>query len=137
IRHQAQMNPSERQRADALMSRGLSILIPGDEKASTKALLTSMVTRYQHACQQLKQLPQLNQTTNLHHGYYNYFAAAGALFSDYVRVQENLFVTDATTGQPVASGLLQRKQMLEALEHQCKALDAQVRQQCGVAAYPY
>lgn len=137
IRHQAQMSPSERQRADALMSRGLSVLIPGDEKAATKALLYNMVVRYQKACQDLRALPQLAQTSTLHHAYYNYFATAGQLFSDYVRVQNNLFITDAATGQPLASSLLQRKQMLESFEHQCKQLDAQVRQQYGIAAYPW
>src|SRR5438552_13112745 len=39
IRHQAQMSPVERRNADALLSRGLSVLMPGDQKAATKALL--------------------------------------------------------------------------------------------------
>jgi hypothetical protein len=137
IRHQAQMSPSERQRADSLMSRGLSILMPGDEKVATKALLSNMVVRYGTACQQLKSLPQMPQTTNLHHMYYNYFANAGQLFADYVRVQDNLFIKDAATGQPLASSLLQRKQMLEGLEHQCKQLDGQTRAAFGVAPYAW
>ncbi|HEY9790552.1 MAG TPA: hypothetical protein V6D22_09155 [Candidatus Obscuribacterales bacterium] len=137
IRHQAQMSPAERQRADALLSRGLSMLMPGDEKIATKNLLTSMVLRYQKACQQLKALPQLNQTTALHHAYYNYFATAGQLFSDYLRVQDNLLTTDAATGQPLATSLIQRKQMLEAFEHECKQMDTQTRGQYGIAAYPW
>lgn len=137
IRHAAQMSPQERQRADALMSRGFSILIPGDEKLATKQLLTSMVGRYQDACQQLAKVPQLSQTNALHHAYYNYFASAGQLFADYVRVQDNLFVTDAQTGQPVASSLIQRKQLLESLEHQCKQMDAQTRAQYGIAPYAW
>jgi hypothetical protein len=137
IRHQAQMSGSERLRADGLLSRGLSVLMPGEEKASTSALLNSMVQRYETACNQLRALPQLGQTANLHHAYYNYFATAGQLFADYVRVQNNLFITDAQTGQPLASSLLQRKQMLEGLEHQCKMLDTQTRQQYGIAPYPW
>jgi len=137
IRHQAQMSPQERRRADALMSKGMSILMPGDEKEATRKLLISMVSRYKRACEQLKMLPQLSQTAYLHHAYYNYFSTAGQLFGDYLRVQNNLFVTDATTGQPVASSLIQRKQMLEGLEHQCKQVDLQTRGQFGVAPYPW
>lgn len=137
IRHQAQMSPAERQRADSLMSRGLSILIPGDEKQATRLLLGSLCQRYQRAGAELKNLPMTRQTQQLHRGYYQYFTVAGQLFADYVRVQDNLFLTDATTGQPLAAGLLQRKQMLEALEHSVKDLDLQVRQQYGIAPYPY
>ena len=137
IRHQAQMSPGERQRADALLSRGFSILMPGDEKEATRRLLESMVMRYQKACQQLRQLPQLSQTTTLHHAYYNYFATASQLFSDYVRVQDNLLTPDASTGQPLATSLIQRKQNLEVVEHNCKQMDAQVRQQFGIAPYPW
>src|SRR5688572_7320312 len=36
IRRQAQMSPAERQQADSLMSRGLSILVPGENKIATK-----------------------------------------------------------------------------------------------------
>jgi hypothetical protein len=135
IRHQAQMSPQERQRADALMSRGLSILLPGDEKAATKALLFQMVGRYERACQQLQVLPQLRQTTQLQHYYYRYFAVSRQLFADYLRVQDNLLLTDAVTGQPVATGLIQRKQMLEQFEHQCKTLDSQTRAACGIPPY--
>jgi hypothetical protein len=137
IRHQAQMSPAERQHADSLLSRGFSILMPGDEKIATKNLLTSMVLRYQKACQQLKALPQMSQTTALHHAYYNYFATAEQLFGDYLRVQDNLLTTDAATGQPLASSLIQRKQMLEAFEHECKQMDAQTRGQYGIAVYPW
>jgi hypothetical protein len=137
IRHQAQMSPAERQHADQLMSRGLSILVPGDEKQATKNLLNSLVARYQRACQELRALPQINQTANLHQSYFQYFAAAGQLFGDYVRVQDNIFVSDPSTGKPLAAGLLQRKQMLEALEHQCKQLDAQTRAQYGMPPYPW
>lgn len=137
IRHQAQMSAAERQRADTLLSQGFSILMPGDEKEATRRLLESMVTRYQRACNQLKQLPQLNQTAYLHHAYYNYFATAGQLFSDYLRVQNNLLITDATTGQPLATSLIQRKQNLESFEHECKQIDAQTRNKFGIAPYPW
>jgi hypothetical protein len=137
IRHQAQMSPQERQRADQLMSRGLSILVPGDEKVATKNLLSSLAVRYQRACQDLSTLPQISQTSNLHQNYFQYFSAAGQLFNDYVRVQDNIFVTDASTGKPLAASLLQRKQVLQGLEHQCKQLDAQTRAQFGVPPYPW
>lgn len=137
IRHEAQMTPAERQRADGLMSRGLSLLVPGEEKQLTKNLLASLVFRYQRACQQLKALPQMNQTNNLQVSYFQYFYNAAQLFSDYARVQDNVFATDQSTGQPIAAGLMQRKQMLEGLEHQCKALDSQTRMQFKIPSYQW
>lgn len=137
VRRQAQMSPVERQRADSLMSRGLSILVPGDTKIATKQILGTMVDRYTRACNQLKGLPQIQPTQQLQVAYYNYFNTAGLLFLDYLRVQDNLLLSDATTGQPLAAGLLQRKQMLEMLEGRCKQLDAQVRAQYGVPPYQY
>jgi hypothetical protein len=137
IRHRAQMSTGERQRADGLMSRGISILIPGQEKAATKQLLISLVGRYQQACAELKMLPVNDQTKQLHYAYYQYFLTAASLFNDYVRVQDNILLADATTGAPLAAGLLQRKQMLEGFEHQVKGLDAQMRLQYHVPPYPY
>jgi hypothetical protein len=137
IRHDAQMSPAERQQADQLMSKGFSILVPGDTKLATKQLLSMLVGRYQRACVQLKELPMIGPTQQLQTHYFNYFNTAGGLFSDYLRVQDNLFLTDATSGQPLAAGLLQRKQSLEALEAQCKQIDAAARQQFGIPAYPF
>lgn len=137
IRREAQMSPAERQQADTLMSQGLSILVPGERKIATKQLLGMMVGRYQRACAQLKSLPQIPPTQQLQYSYFNYFNTAGNLFADYIRVQDNLFLTDATTGQPLAAGLIQRKQMLEALEGQCKQMDAATRNQFGVPPYRY
>jgi hypothetical protein len=137
IRREAQMSPVEKQQADSLMSRGLSILVPGENKIATKQLLGMMVGRYQRACAQLQALPQIQPTSQLHVSYFNYFNTAATLFNDYVRVQDNLFLTDATTGAPMAAGLLQRKQMLEMLEGRCKQMDAATRQQFGIPPYQY
>lgn len=136
VRRQAQMNPVEKQRADALLSKGMSMMMPGDDKIQARAMLNSMVARYQKASSQLKQIPQLQQTANLHMSYYQYFSTAGNLFADYIRVQDNLFQTD-TSGQPLAASLLQRKKALEALEAQCKLVDAEVRAQFKIAPYRY
>jgi len=137
IRRDAQMNPTERQQADQLLSKGLSILVPGDTKLATKQLLASLVGRYQRACAQLRQLPQIPPTQQLHTSYFNYFTTAGNLFGDYLRVQDNLLASDASTGQPLAAGLIQRKQMLEGLEGQCKQMDAATRTQFGIPPYQY
>ena len=137
IRRDAQMNPNERQQADQLLSKGLSILVPGDTKLATKALLGSLVGRYQRACAQLRQLPQIPPTQQLHTTYFNYFNTAGNLFNDYLRVQDNLLASDASTGQPLAAGLIQRKQMLEALEGHCKQMDTAARAQFGIPPYQY
>lgn len=137
IRHDAQMSPLERQQADQLMSKGLSILVPGDTKVATKQLLSMLVGRYQRATLQLKELPVIPPTQQLHTSYWNYFNTAGGLFADYLRVQDNLFLTDAASGQPVAAGLMQRKASLEQLEAHCKQIDAAARAQFGIPAYPF
>lgn len=137
IRFDAQMSPIERQQADSLMSRGFSVLVPGENKIATKQLLTTMVQRYQRACAQMRDLPIIPQTQQLQTSYFNYFNTAGNLFADYLRVQDNLFQTDANTGTPLAAGLLQRKQNLEMLEAQCKQIDGQARAQFGIPPYRY
>jgi hypothetical protein len=137
IRRQAQMTPNERQQADALLSQGLSIIVPGEQKIAARALLTKLVTQYQWACQQLKRLPMCQETANLHRGYYQYFDQARALFTDYLKVQDNLFVKDPNTGNALAGTLVPRKQDLEAIDQANKQLDAQLRQQFGIPAYRY
>ena len=137
IRRQAQMNPAERQQADYLLSRGMAILVPGNEKVAARAILIKLVENYEQATLAMKQLPLIPETSELHRGYYQYFNNARLLFSDYLRVQDNLFVTDASTGKPVAAQLIQRKQMLEQLNQQVQNLDQQLRSRHGIPAYRY
>ncbi|MCA9801034.1 MAG: hypothetical protein KC777_03560 [Cyanobacteria bacterium HKST-UBA02] len=136
IRRQAQMNPQEKNRANELLSKGLSIIIPGQEKETTRKLLSSLVSRYQTASEQMKLLPLYHETEQLHRGYYQYFSTAGALFADYLKVQGNILVPDAS-GNPLASTLMPRKQGLENLEQQVKALDGNLRARFGIPAYKY
>lgn len=138
IRRTAQMTPSERQRADNLMAKGLSIVVPGPEKATTSQLLIKLVNKNAVAANQMKQLPLFKETEQLHRGYYQYFVNAQTLFADYLKVQQNIFAQDAS-GKALAGQLMPRKQDLEALDQNNKALDAQIRQQYGIPAYrnPY
>ncbi len=136
VRRAAQMNPKERARADALLSKGLSIVIPGDEKIATRKLLTSLVARYDQAIDGMKRLPLLPETTALQRGYYQYFLEARALFGDYLKVQDNLFAKDPT-GTPIAASLMPRKQRLESIDGGNKVLDGRLRATYGVAAYQY
>lgn len=137
IRRQAQMTPQERQRADTLLSRGMAILMPGPDKDDARQILTMLVDKYQTATQAMKQLPLIPETQDLHRGYYQYFNNARQLFTDYLRVQDNIFVTDASTGKPIAGQLLQRKAMLEQLNQQIQKLDEQLRSQLGIPPYRY
>ncbi len=137
IRRQAQMNPAERQQSDYLLSRGMAILMPGEEKMAARQILIKLVNKYQLAKASMQGLQPIPETLNLHRGYYQYFNNAHQLFSDYLRVQDNLFVTDASTGKPVAGQLLQRKAMLEQLRLQIQALDEQTRNQFGIPPYRY
>jgi hypothetical protein len=137
VRRQAQMTPEERRKADAMMSQGMNFMLGGPEKAASQQLLSKLVNRYQLACQQLIRLPRIPATEELHRGYYQYFFDAGHLFADYIKVQENLFAVDDSTGKPVAGQLMSRKQMLEALDERNKSLDSQLRQQYGISPYRY
>jgi hypothetical protein len=139
VRRQSQMSPSEKQRADGLMSKGmtgLGAMLAGDEKAATQSLLNKLVGKYQAAAEQMKQLPLYPETERLHRGYYQYFSDARALFSSYLKVQNNLFAMDET-GKPVAGSLMARKQNLETLDMNNKALDEQLRQQFNIPPYRY
>src|SRR6516162_3701394 len=131
VRRQAQMTPQERAKADAMLSKGLSIIVPGPEKASTQQLLTKLVGQYRTACQQLERLPLLPPTEQLHRGYYQYFSEAQGLFSDYLKVQDDLFAVDQN-GKPLAGKLVERKASLEALDERNKDMDAQLRQQFSI-----
>jgi len=140
VRRQSQMSPAEKQKADGLMSKGmtgLGAMLAGDEKAATQNLLTKLVNKYQSAAEQMKQLPLYPETERLHRGYYQYFSDARRLFSDYLKVQSNLFAMDEETGKPVAGLLMARKQNLEQLDMSNKALDEQLRQQFNIPPYRY
>ncbi|MBY0546658.1 MAG: hypothetical protein K2W95_05170 [Candidatus Obscuribacterales bacterium] len=136
VRRRAQMNPVEKQQADSILGKGLSILMPGPEKLAAKDILARLVTRYDNATKALEALPPTNETKRLQQGYYQYFSNARALFADYLRVQDNLMAKDAN-GQPIMAQLMQRKQGLEQLERACKEADAQSRAAFGVPAYQY
>ncbi|HEY9677207.1 MAG TPA: hypothetical protein V6C76_04335 [Drouetiella sp.] len=136
IRRGAQMTPQERQRADNLMSKGLSLVVPGPEKAITQQLLVKLINKNKLAADQMKMLQLYPETEQLHRGYYQYFSTASGLFSDYLRVQSDFMARDAN-GAMLAGGLMNRKQQLAALDENNKMLDGQIRQQFGIPAYRY
>lgn len=136
IRRRAQMNPIEKQQADGLLARGLGLFMPGQDKLAAKQLLSGLVGRYQTATQSLQSLTVIPETRQLQEAYYQYFDNAMRLFADYLKVQDNVFAVD-NTGQSIAKQLIQRKLMLENLEHGCKDFDAQTRRVFGVPAYQY
>lgn len=136
IRRRAQMNPAEKAKADALMSKAISMFIPGNDKVEAQKLLSNLVARYNQAVEEMKRLPLYPDTERLHRGYYQYFSNARQLFSDYLTVQQNPLSTDSS-GNPVAASLMPRKQNLEALDQANKAMDAQLRAQFNIPAYQY
>jgi len=136
IRRQAQMSPQERARSDAMMSKGLSMFVAGDEKTEMQAFLRKLVQKNTAAADQLKQMPLYPETEKLHRGYYQYFTQAARVFNDYITVQNNPLAADAQ-GKSVAAGLLQGKSNLEMIDQNNKALDAQLRQQFNIALYHY
>ncbi|RTL35576.1 MAG: hypothetical protein EKK48_28190 [Candidatus Melainabacteria bacterium] len=136
IRRAAQMTPQERQRADNLMSKGLSIVVPGPEKVITGQLLNKLINKNRIAADQMKGLPLYKETEQLHRGYYQYFTTAQALFSDYLRVQNDILARDMN-GAVIAGGLMNRKQALSNLDENNKMLDAQLRQEFNIPPYRY
>jgi hypothetical protein len=137
IRRQAQLSPAERQKADQIMGRGLSIFMPGTDKALAQNLLADLVRRYDVAAQQMASLQIMPATEQLHRAYYQYFVDAKSLFSDYLKLQDDLLATDPNTGQPVASGLVERKENLAMLDQNNKMLDEKLRQQYSIPTYQY
>ncbi|MDZ4835115.1 MAG: hypothetical protein SGJ27_15170 [Candidatus Melainabacteria bacterium] len=136
IRRKSQMNPTEKAKADALMSKAFSMFIPGNDKIAAQKLLTNLVARYNQATEDMKRLPLYPETEKLHRGYYQYFANAKQLFGDYLTVQQNPLSTDSN-GTPVAGSLMTRKNNLESLDQTNKALDGQLRAQFNIPAYRY
>jgi len=134
VRKQAQMSPSEKDRADNLLSQGLSVFVPGPNKLQAQKLLTGLVDKYQVAITRMKAMPLYPETEKLHRGYYQYFSDAKTLFADYLRVQDNLMVKDEH-GKGIMPQLMARKANLENLEMQIKQLDSELRGQFGIAAY--
>jgi hypothetical protein len=137
IRREAQMNPVERQQADTLLSKGMSIVTPGPEKEAARQLLTKLVNRYQKAKGAMRSLPMLPETQKLHRGYYQYFSTAEELFGTYLTVQDNLFAKDPATGQPLIGQMMARKTKLESLNNFVQELDQQTRNQFNIAPYKY
>lgn len=130
------MNPIEKQKSDGLLARGLGLFMAGPDKLAAKQLLGTLAERYQGACQSLRKLAPLPETKELQGLYFQYFEAAMFLFTDYLKVQDNIFAVD-NTGQSIAKQLIQRKLALENLEHSCKELDSRARQVYGIAPYQY
>jgi hypothetical protein len=136
VRRQAQMSPQDRAKCDKVMSQGLAMFMPGEEKTEIQAFLRTLVEKNSTAAQQLKQLKLFPETKALHIGYYQYFTTASALFNDYIRVQDHPLSKDQNGGS-LAAGLVGRKANLEALDQNNKALDAQLRQQFGIPPYKF
>jgi hypothetical protein len=141
IRREAQMSPSEKERSTSLMTAGIAASFmqstdAAQDKAAANALLTKMVNRYVKASAQMAALPRLGETKKLYDGYSLYFHNAGALFADYLKLQNNLFARDAN-GNSLMGQLTRRKTDLEALDAVNKNLDARLRAKYGIAPYAY
>jgi hypothetical protein len=137
IRRQAQMNPQERARADAMLAKGLSMFMPGQDKQDSAALFQTLQSKNAQADTELKNLPLYPETEQLHRGYHQYFQDTSNLFGDYLRVQNNLMTTDPATGKPLMGELLNRKKYLEDLDANNKNLDAELRSRFKIPAYKY
>jgi hypothetical protein len=141
IRHRAQMSPQEKEKSGQLMTQGLmSSVFQGPnaeaDKEASQALLKKMVDRYTKAMTEMDALPAPAETKKLHLGYKQYFTDAKSIFSDYLKVQGNLFATDSN-GNSILGQMTQRKAALETLDAANKDLDAKLRQKFSIPAYPW
>jgi hypothetical protein len=141
IRHQAQMSPQEKERSQTLLTSGMAASLFKSEqgekdKAAASALLRKMVDRYRKASSQIADLPEIAETRKLQRGYQQYFRNAGDLFSDYLKVQNNLFATDSN-GNALAGQLQARKADLESLDVSNKDLDGKLRSKYKIAPYAW
>jgi hypothetical protein len=134
IRHRAQMTPAEKEKSGQMMVQG--VLGSDEDKAASQALLKKMVERYTKALSEMDALTPPAETKKLHLGYKQYFGDARSIFSDYLKVQGNLFATDSN-GNSIMGQIQQRKAALEALDVTNKDLDAQLRKKYSIPAYPY
>ena len=137
VRRQSQMTPPERAKADAMLSKGLAIVMPGADKVESAALFQMLEQRDAEGAEQLKKMPLYLETEQLHRGYHKYFQDASSLFGDYLRVQNNLMTTDPTTGKPLMGQLIARKKNLEDLDMNNKQLDAELRNRFKIPPYKY
>lgn len=141
IRHRAQMSPQEKETSGRLLTQGLaaSVFKSADsekDKANANALLKRMVDRYNKAQAEMDALQPIGETKKLYMGYKQYFHDAGSLFSDYLKINGNLFATDSS-GNALLPQLQQRKAALEQLDVVNKELDAKLRDKYNISPYPY
>ena len=137
LRRQAQMNPKEREKADALLAKGLAIVMPGPDKVESQGLFQTLESKNAQAAEQLKNLPLYPETEQLHRGYYKFFSDTASLFTDYLKVQNNLMAPDPLTGKPLMGQLLLRKKSLEELDAANKTLDLELRGKFQIPEYRY
>lgn len=129
---------AERHQLEDALSKGVSIVLDPQLKASVQTLLSSLVSRYKVAETQFAQLPPTPQTERLQKAYSEYFSMGGQLFGDYLKVVENPLAADPSTGTPLLAQLLPRKVQLAGIRDALAKFEAQVRTQLGVApASPY
>lgn len=141
IRKRAQMSPAEKESSGRLLTQGIaaSVFKTADseqDQQAAKNLLKKMVDRYTKAQAEIDALQPISETKKLQQGYKKYFCDAQNLFADYLKIQGNLFATDAS-GNSILGQLQQRKGALEALDVVNKDLDAKLRDKYSIAAFPY
>src|SRR4030095_7958225 len=129
IRRSAQMTPEERKIADGLLSKKITLLLPGFGRFAAQRLLKKMIDRYAAAANAMKELPTMPETRELHEGYTRYFSTSRALFH----------ATLHTLNNPLHSKkeLQARKAEVAALDESLKTTDKQLRDTYNIPPYCY
>lgn len=121
IRRDAQMSGPEK--ASAIKMWATSFVSAGPaETADANALLTRMVSRYDHAQQRLAALPEIPETRALQHGYLAFFRQAKTNFQRYLDTL-NTGSLQATVEQMQVG-----RQQLAEIDVRNKSLDRKLRE---------
>jgi hypothetical protein len=127
IRRNAKMSFKEKLQSRKMIAMAISPFLVSLE--GSEQLIKKMSSRYAEAIDSMKHLPAVPATEKLRIGYLKYFAEAKQLFIDSSKVP-----TDDSRRRYVAE-LLERKKSLEELDHDNKALDADLRKQFSIPPF--
>lgn len=127
IRREAQMTPAEK--ANAIRLWAMSSVAGDRETEDARAILTSMVVRYERAQRDLRAVPEIAETASLHRGYLAYFKRAHSDFSRYLNTLET---------KSTRAALLQMengRQDLAEIDVRNKSLDRRLRKHYKISDF--
>lgn len=131
IRKNAQMSPEDKSLSRKLLGKGLNPLASDEDRSAARTLVTKMVSKYAVALNEIHRLRPIPQTRSLQSGYTRFFSEAHDLFTTYLSLQNNLFGSKKGN----CKTMIEKKHVLDDLDHQNKDLDEQLRKRYNIPAF--